>query len=106
MNRGKQNTKWMFYLYNSNYCLKFHKPRGIMFSVPNGWRKKDKHGFARSTGLTAGVSVLFNPAELKNYFVEFKTTKGQAVRKTKSLKKEKLTVMNIILFEVLMNLKN
>ena len=68
-----------FIWYNNTFCLKFHNPRGMMFSVPNelGGNNKISTALARSTGLTSGVSdtiVILPDGRL--IFVEFKTAKG------------------------------
>src|SRR5690554_4450428 len=69
-----------FIWYNNTFCLKFHSPRGLMFSVPNelGGKNKVSTALARSTGLTAGVSdtILMLPNS-KIIFVEFKIAKGR-----------------------------
>ena len=75
-----------FIWYNNNFCLKFHNPRGMMFSVPNelGGRNKVGTALARSTGLMAGVSdaILILPNS-KIIFIEFKTAKGRQTEKQK-----------------------
>jgi hypothetical protein len=67
-------VKW----YNNNYCLKFHNPRGVIFSVPNGGnRNKIEAMKFKATGLLAGVSDLI--VILPNgilLFVELKTDSG------------------------------
>lgn len=48
-------VKW----YNNNYCLNYHKNRGVIFSVPNGGnRNKTEAMKLKATGLLAGVSDL------------------------------------------------
>ena len=75
-----------FIWYNNTFCLKFHNPRGMMFSVPNelGGKNKISTALARSTGLMAGVSdtILILPNS-KIIFVEFKTAKGRQSEKQK-----------------------
>lgn len=68
-----------FIWYNNTYCLKFHEPRGLMFSVPNelGGKNAISTALAKSTGLMSGVSdtiVILPNGRL--IFVEFKTSKG------------------------------
>lgn len=68
-----------FIWYNNTYCLTFHEPRGLMFSVPNelGGRNAISTALAKSTGLMSGVSdtiVILPNGRL--IFVEFKTAKG------------------------------
>lgn len=87
-----------FRWYNNNYCLKFHEPRGLMFSIPNeivnvlsGILKSA--GIPRgkintivmkiitnfkAMGLTSGVSdtIVILPNS-KIIFVEFKTETGR-----------------------------
>lgn len=68
-----------FIWYNNNYCLKFHEPRGLMFSVPNelGGKNAISTALAKSTGLMSGVSdtIIILPNG-RLIFVEFKTPKG------------------------------
>lgn len=75
-----------FIWYNNNFCLKFHNPRGMMFSVPNelGGKNKISTALARSTGLMAGVSdtIIILPNS-KFIFVEFKTQTGKQSEKQK-----------------------
>jgi len=64
--------------FNNNYCLRFHSPRGIIFSVPNGGnRNKIEAMTLKSNGLLAGVSdlILITPKG-KLYFLELKTEIG------------------------------
>jgi len=79
-----------FIWYNNTFCLKFHNPRGMMFSVPNelGGKNKISTALARSTGLTAGVSdtILILPNS-KIIFVEFKIAKGRQSEKQKEFEK-------------------
>ncbi len=76
--------------YNNNYCLKIHKPRGLMFSIPNelGGRNAIGTMMAKAIGLTAGVSdtIVILPSG-KLLFVEFKTSTGRQSDKQKEFEK-------------------
>ena len=79
-----------FIWYNNNYCLTFHEPRGLMFSVPNelGGNNAISTALAKSTGLTSGVSdtiVILPNGRL--IFVEFKTAKGVQSKSQKAFEK-------------------
>lgn len=89
----KQESKLQsecFNWYNNNFCLKFHNPRGLMFSVPNELAGNNGFAtmFAKASGLTAGVSdtVLILPNG-KLLFVEFKTVTGRQSDKQKEFEK-------------------
>jgi len=63
---------------NNNYCLKHHKPRLSVFSVPNGGtRNKIEAMTLKSTGLKAGVSDLIALFPGKAVFFELKTETGR-----------------------------
>lgn len=63
---------------NNNYCLKHHKPRLSIFSVPNGGtRNKVEVMTLKSTGLKAGVSDLIALFPGKAVFFELKTETGR-----------------------------
>lgn len=76
--------------YNNNFCLKFHNPRGLMFSIPNELAGRNAVAtlLAKSTGLTAGVSdtIVILPNG-KLLFVEFKTATGKQTGKQKEFEK-------------------
>jgi|SRR5699024_899817 len=78
--------KW----YNNNFCLKFHKPRCIMFSVPNELGRSNVIATmqSKSIGLTSGVSdtIVILPSK-EILFVEFKTPKGVQSKKQKEFQK-------------------
>ena len=61
-------VKW----YNNKYCLKFHKPRNIIFHVPN----ENQH-FHVNLGVLGGVAdlVLIHFGQL--FFIEMKDHKGK-----------------------------
>lgn len=59
--------------YNNKYCLKFHNPRNLIFSVPNGGqRNKIEAMKMQATGLLAGVSDLIIIHFGVIHFVELK----------------------------------
>lgn len=79
-----------FIWYNNTFCLKFHNPRGMMFSVPNelGGKNAIRTALAKSTGLMSGVSdtiVILPNGRL--IFVEFKTSKGVQSKSQKEFEK-------------------
>ena len=61
--------KW----FHNNYCLKFHNPRCVIFSVPNEREGAKEMMFLKSTGLLSGVSDLIVVIPNKVLFVELKT---------------------------------
>jgi len=66
-------VKW----FTNNYCLKHHKPRSIIFSVPNGgFRHKVEAIKLKATGMMAGVSDLIVIHKSRIYFCELKIETG------------------------------
>jgi len=76
-------VKW----FRNNYCLKFHKPRYIIFSVPNETKDVKELMYKKSFGLMSGVSDLIVIMENKIIFVEVKTEKGLQSKKQKEFQK-------------------
>ena len=68
-------VKW----YTNNYCLDFHEPQGVIFSVPNGGeRNKVEAMKLKATGLLAGVSDLIVILPTKEIlFIEMKKHDGR-----------------------------
>lgn len=65
------------YLYfNNKYCLKNHKPRCSIFSVPNESANAKETMHKKNMGLRAGVSDLIIVMPKKVLFVEVKTLTG------------------------------
>jgi len=63
--------------FNNKYCLKHHKPRSIIFSIPNGGNRNPVEGMKlKATGLLSGVSDLIIIHRSIVYFCELKTEKG------------------------------
>lgn len=63
--------------YNNKYCLMFHTPRCIIFSVPNGGeRTAGAASVAKSTGEYSGASDLFINHFGRWISVEVKTPTG------------------------------
>lgn len=62
--------------FRNTYCLKFHKPRYCIFSVPN--ERKDRKELSKmiGTGLYGGVSDLIVTIPNKVLFIEVKDAKG------------------------------
>ena len=79
----------IFNWYQNNYCLKFHEPRGLIFSIPNGGTRNKLEAITmKATGLLAGASdlvVIFPNSKLA--FVELKTEKGTQSDKQKNFEK-------------------
>lgn len=63
--------------FNNNYCLKNHKPRFTIFSVPNEGANIKEMMYKKSMGLRAGVSDLIVVLPNKVLFVEVKTLVGK-----------------------------
>lgn len=65
--------------FKNNYCLKHHKPKCVIFSVPNeaiqkmAWKQISSF---KAMGLKAGVSDVIVLLEGKVLFIEFKAAKG------------------------------
>ena len=71
-----QCVKW----FTNNYCLKYHNPRGLIFSVPNELGKTNalQTMLAKACGLLGGVSdtIVILPRTSELIFLEFKTEVG------------------------------
>jgi len=68
----------IFNFYQNNYCLKFHNPRGLIFSIPNGGTRNKLEAITmKATGLLAGASdlIVILPNG-KLFFIELKIEKG------------------------------
>ena len=69
----------IFNFYQNNYCLKFHNPRGMIFSIPNGGTRNKLEAITmKATGLLAGASdliVILPNGKLS--FIELKTDTGK-----------------------------
>ena len=61
--------------FRNNHCLKHHKPRNIIFSVPNEAAYKNKSFI--QTGLMVGVSDLIVVIDSKTLYFEVKTATGK-----------------------------
>lgn len=64
--------------FNNNYCLKHHKPRGLIFAVPNGGSRDIREAITlKNTGLLKGVSdlIVILPNR-KILFIEVKRDDG------------------------------
>jgi len=76
-----ESYKW----FTNTYCLKHHEPRCLMFSVPNELAGRNARAtvFAKTLGLTAGVSdtIVMFPNQV--IFLEFKTKTGRQSKKQK-----------------------
>lgn len=63
--------------FRNNYCLKHHKPRNIIFSVPNESQNVQEAGYKKAIGLMKGVSDLIMVLSGEVIFIEVKTEKGR-----------------------------
>jgi len=63
--------------FNNNYCLKNHKPRCAIFSVPNEGKSRREILRKKAIGLMSGVSDLIVIMEGQVIFVEVKTPVGR-----------------------------
>lgn len=67
----------IFNWFNNSYCLRHHKPKFKIFSVPNGGKRDVKEAMTlKRTGLVSGVSDLIVLFPKKCLFVEVKTETG------------------------------
>jgi len=66
----------IFIWFNNNYCLKTHKNRCVIFSVPNDSINAIETKRKLNTGLLKGASDLIVILPNKILFVEVKTEKG------------------------------
>ena len=62
--------------FNNNFCLKFHKPRYCIFSVPNDTEDKEETMRKLATGLKRGASDLIVLFPSVPVFCEVKTQTG------------------------------
>jgi len=67
--------------FRNNYCLKHHKTRCVIFSVPNEASYKNKN--FRLTGVMSGVSDLIVVVPNKTLYIELKTPTGKQSPKQK-----------------------
>lgn len=58
--------------FRNNYCLKFHKPRYVIYSVPNERKNKRELAGLIATGLMGGVSDLVVLLQNRSLYVEVK----------------------------------
>lgn len=73
--------------FNNTYCLKFHIPRYMIFSVPNGGTRNKLEAIKmKSTGLLAGVADLIIVLD-RTVFVEVKTEAGTQSPEQKEFEK-------------------
>lgn len=66
----------IFIWFNNNYCLKTHKNRCVIFSVPNDSINAIETKRKLNTGLLKGASDLIVILPNKILFIEVKTEKG------------------------------
>ena len=58
--------------FRNEYCLKFHKPRYVIYSVPNERKNKRELAGLIATGLMGGVSDLVVLLENRSLYIEVK----------------------------------
>jgi hypothetical protein len=73
--------------FNNNYCLKSHKNRCMIFSVPNDSINAIETKRKINTGLLKGASDLIVVLPNKILFVEIKTEKGIQSENQKNFQK-------------------
>lgn len=76
--------------FNNKFCLKHHKPRCMIFSVPNGGHRGNKLEAARlkASGVLSGVSDLIVLIKDKVLFIELKNgSKGVQSKSQKDFEK-------------------
>lgn len=74
--------------FNNEYCLKFHEPRCMIFSVPNGGTRHIVEAVKfQVTGQLAGVSDLIVVFPKDIIFVEVKTETGTQSEMQKEFQK-------------------
>jgi hypothetical protein len=82
MNRPEENIQQQIVMWFRNtYCLKHHKTRMCIFSVPNEASYKNKK--FRLTGTLSGVSDLIVVIPNKTLYIELKTATGKQSPKQK-----------------------
>lgn len=69
--------------FNNNYCLKFHNPRYIIFSVPNEGEDAYETKRKRERGMLPGVSDLIIVGPDLTLFMETKTPEGRQANSQK-----------------------
>ena len=74
--------------FRNTYCLKHHKTRMCIFSVPNEASYKNKN--FRLTGTLSGVSDLIVVIPNKTLYIELKTATGKQSPKQKEFEPEKM----------------
>jgi hypothetical protein len=73
--------------FKNKYCLLHHKPRRIIFSVPNERSNTREQMRMIATGLLTGVSDLIIITEHGITFIECKTVKGKQSESQKMFQK-------------------
>ena len=62
--------------YRNKFCLNFHEPKHLIFSVPNESSSKDETMRKMATGLLPGVADIIIVQPNKIIFIEVKDSKG------------------------------
>ena len=62
--------------YRNKFCLSFHEPKHLIFSVPNESSSKEETMRKMATGLLSGVSDIIIVQPCKVVFIEVKDNKG------------------------------
>lgn len=84
---GKIQQEIVMYFRN-NYCLNFHNPKCLIFSVPNESSSKGETMRKLATGLLGGVSDLIVILPNKVLFFECKDDKGTQSDSQKQFQKD------------------
>mgnify|MGYP002507809068 CR=1 FL=1 len=65
-----------FVFYKNTYCLNHHKPKHIIFAVPNDSSSKEETMRKLATGMLGGVADMIIVQPNKVIFIEVKTPTG------------------------------
>lgn len=63
--------------FRNNYCLKFHNPRYVVYSVPNDGKDVKEQMRKKATGMLPGVSDFIIDTGISVLYVEVKDEKGR-----------------------------
>jgi len=91
MTEGQIQQK-MFLWFHNNYCLPIHKPRCVIFSVPNEGKDAREQAYKKALGMVSGVSDMIVVLKDKVLFIEVKTKIG---KQSVNQKKFEKTITNL-----------
>lgn len=88
MKKENQIQAQIYQWFNNNFCLKNHKPRLLIFAVPNGGTRNIREAMSmKATGTLAGASDLILVMDKEVIFVEIKAEKGRQSESQKDFQK-------------------